>query len=297
MTLLRTLLFVPGCRPEMIEKAGGLLPDALILDLEDSVPLAEKAAARDAVTAAVPLLARPERQTWVRINSTYTGLAKDDCRAVVGPTLAGILLPKADSAEIIHYADALLRDAEAHRGVEAGAIKLIAGIESAAGLLHAEAISRASDRVIALAFGAEDYAADLQVERTPAGGELAYARGAIAVVARATGRVALDGVYPFLHDLDGLIQDAQAARRAGFQGKCLIHPEQIDPVRAVFTPTEEQVAAARRIVDAYSQAGAEGRGAVQVDGKMVDAPVAKRAQTLLELFEAAQPAQGAQAIR
>jgi citrate lyase subunit beta/citryl-CoA lyase len=291
MTLLRTLLFVPGCRPEMLIKAAGLLPDALILDLEDSVPPTEKTAARSAVAAAIPSLGHSGRQTWVRVNSTYTGVAKDDCRAVISSSLAGILLPKADSPEIVRYADALLRDAEALNGVEAGAVKLIVSIESATGLLHAEAISMASERVIALAFGAEDYAADMQVERTPAGEELAHARGVLAVVARATGRVALDGVYPYLHDFDGLLRDSRAARQAGFHGKCLIHPEQIAPVTEVFTPSTEQLAAARRIVDAYGIASAQGRGAIEVDGSMIDAPVVKRAQALLDLYEEASPAQ------
>lgn len=287
MRLLRTLLFVPGCRQAMIDKAQGLDPDAIVLDLEDSVPPAEKAAARAAVAVAVPVLARPDREVWVRINSTYTGLAKDDCRAVAGPQLAGILLPKADSAEIVRYADALLRDAEALAGVETGAIKLMAGIESAAALLHAESIATASDRIVALALGGEDFASDMRIERTPAGEELAYLRAVLAVIARATGKVALDGVYPYLHDFDGLTRDAQNARRAGFQGKFLIHPEQIEPASRVFTASDEQVAAARRIVEAYQQATATGQGVVQVDGSMVDAPVAKRAQALLDQYAAA----------
>ncbi len=289
--MLRTLLFVPGCRPEMLAKAAGLTPDALILDLEDSVPAAEKPAARDAVAAAIPSLGHPHRKTWVRVNSTYTGLAKDDCRAIAVPGLSGILLPKADSPEIVRYTDALLRDAEAHAGLEPGAVKLIAGIESAAGLLHAEAISLASDRIVALALGGEDYAADMALERTPEGEELAHVRSTLAVVARATGRLALDGVYPYLHDLDGLVYDARNARRAGFQGKCLIHPEQIEPVQAVFAPSEAQMAVARRIVEAYAQAAAAGQGAVQVDGTMVDAPVAKRAQALLDSLGATAPAE------
>jgi citrate lyase subunit beta/citryl-CoA lyase len=292
MSILRTLLFVPGCRPEMLAKAASLAPDGLILDLEDSVPDAEKASARAAVAAAIPALAHPRRTTWVRVNSTYTGLTKDDCRAVALAGLTGILLPKADSAEIIRYADALLRDAEARNGLDLGAVKVIAGIESAAALLHAEAISLASERIVALALGAEDYAADLRVERTPAGDEIGYARSVVGVVARATGRAALDAVYPYVHDIEGLVRDARNARQAGFEGKCLIHPEQIEPVQAVFAPSESQVATAKRIVEAYARACAAGQGAVLVDGTMVDAPVAKRAQALLDLAGASEPADG-----
>jgi len=287
VSLLRTLLFVSGARPEMLAKARGLRADAIVLDLEDSVPADEKLRARDLVRAAVVPVAKAAKQAWVRVNSTYTLLAKDDCRAVVMPELTGILLPKADSPEIVRYADALLRDAEALNGVEPGATRVIAHIESASALLRAEAISRASERIVALAFGGEDYTADMRIERTPGGGELAYARSLIAVVSRAAGIMAIDTVYPYLHDLEGLLHDAAEAKRAGYQGKLLIHPEQVEPVARLFTPKDEELDNARRIVEAYDRASAEGRGAVQVDGVMVDAPVAKRARQMLELFETA----------
>jgi citrate lyase subunit beta / citryl-CoA lyase len=288
VSLLRTLLFVPGSRQAMIEKAAGLRADAIILDLEDSVAPAEKENARRLVKDAVPALAAAGREVWVRVNSTYTGMAKDDCRSAIGPHLTGILLPKADSPEIVRYAEALLRDAEAMNGVETGTIRLIAHIETAKGLLAVERTSQASERIVGLAFGSEDYTADMQIERTREGKELGFARGMIGVSARAAGIAAIDTVYPFLHDLEGLTQEARQARQAGFVGKLLIHPEQIDPVQAVFMPGVTEIEAARRIVEGYEAASADGRGSLQVDGMMVDEPVVRRARKILDLTEATQ---------
>lgn len=283
MQPLRTLLFVPGSRQSMLERARDLDADVILLDLEDSVPPEEKAQARERVRAALPALLRAGRRVWVRVNSTYTNLTRDDVRATIVPGVEGILLPKADSAAIVRYAEGLLRDQEARANIASGAARMIAAIESAAALLQASETARASPRLIALAFGAEDYTADLGIERTPAGEELMYARHAIAVAARAAGLLAVDTVYPRLHDEEGLSQEARRAKQAGFRGKLLIHPQQIAPVRAVFTPSEVEQERAQRIVAAYRHAEAEGRGAVQVDGAMVDAPVAKRALALLEL--------------
>jgi citrate lyase subunit beta/citryl-CoA lyase len=287
MALLRTMLFVPGGRPEMLAKAATFSADAIIFDLEDSVPPADKERARDLVRAAIPSVAGAGKQAWVRVNGTYTGLTKDDCRAVMSPELTGIVIPKADSADIVRFAEALVRDAEALNGVEPGKTRLIACIENAAALLRAEAISRASARLVALTLGGEDYTADMQVERTPGGAELTFARSMVAVVAHAAGLTALDTVYPYLHDLDGLVREAAEGKRAGYQGKFLIHPEQVAPVSTVFTPSSDELHSARRIVAAYQEGSELGHGAIQVDGIMVDAPVAKRAQQLLDLFETA----------
>ena len=285
MTLLRTLLFVPGIRQNMIDHASGLSPDAILFDLEDSVPPEEKARARELIRQAVPSFARSDREIWVRVNSTYTNLTKDDVRAVLTPDVNGIFLPKADSPQIVRYVEGLLRDQEPRAGIEPGKTRLIAGIETAAGLLRCVETSTASPRLVALAFGSEDFTADMGVERTPDGQELQYARNVIAVAARAAGLLAIDTIYPRLHDLDGLVREAELARRTGFQGKTLIHPEQIEPVMRVFTPGEAEIGFARRVVEAYKQATVQGLGAVAVDGTMVDAPVAKRAQRLLDLVE------------
>jgi len=267
----------------MLEKVVDLSVDALVLDLEDSVPESEKDAARGPVREAIPRLLKTGRDVWVRVNSTYTGRARDDVRAVMQTGLAGILLPKADSPEIVRYGDAILREAERLAGLESGVTSVIAHIESAQGLLRAVEIARASARVRALAFGGEDYAADMHLERSAAGGELAFPRHMVAVAARAAGVIAIDTVFPYLHDIDALVRDARTARQAGYAGKLLIHPEQIEPVAAVFTPSNEELNTARRRLLAYDEAFKAGRGAIDVDGVMVDAPVAKRARELLEL--------------
>jgi len=281
--MMRTLLFVPGSRQDMLKKVLELSVDALVLDLEDSVPENDKDAARGLVREAIPRLLRSGRDVWVRVNSTYTGRARDDVRAVVQAGLAGIILPKADTPEIVRYGDAILREAERLAGLESGVTSMIAHIESAQGLLRAVEIARASVRVRALAFGGEDYAADMRLERSTAGEELAFPRHMMAVAARAAGVAAIDTVFPFLHDIEALVRDAQAARRAGYVGKLLIHPEQIEPVVAVFTPSAEELSTARQRLLAYAEAVNVGRGAIDVQGVMVDAPVAKRARELLEL--------------
>lgn len=282
--MLRSLLFVPGVRKDMLARARDFKPDALVLDLEDSVPPAEKARARALVHDAIPALAAVGRQIWVRVNSTYTNLAKEDIQAVVSPEVDGVIIPKADSAGIVRYVEALLRDHEPRAGIEPGKVRLVASIETSGGLLRCSETAAASSRLLGLCFGAEDFTADMGIERTIEGEELRYPRGVIAVAARSSGLIALDAVYTRLHDLEGLSRDARQARQAGFQGKFLIHPEQIEPVNRVFSPTEAEVSLARRVVRAYAQALEDGVGAVQVDGAMVDAPVAKRAQRLLDLL-------------
>lgn len=284
--VLRSALFVPAIQPRMIAKAHDLDADALVLDLEDSVPAAAKDEARDLAREALATLARPGRQLWVRVNNTYSLITRDDVRALACADLDGFMLPKADRPEQVHYLEALLRDAEAAGGLEAGKLRLILVIESAAGLLKAYETARASSRTIALQLGGEDLTADLGVERTLEGGELAYPRAALAIAARAAKLLALDTVYPAIHDEAGLLREAEQARALGYQGKFAIHPSQIEPIHRVFTPNEAAVERARRVIAAYEAGEREGVGAVQVEGQMVDAPVAQRARALVARADA-----------
>jgi len=287
MIVLRSALFVPAIRPEMIDKARGLSEaDALVLDLEDSVPESGKEQARANAREALPTLVAPGRQLWVRVNNTYSLRTRDDVRAVVCEQLDGIMLPKADKPEQVLYLEALLRDAEAAAGLEAGKIRLMLVIESAKGLVKCYKTARASKRTLAIQLGAEDYATDLGIERTLDGAELNYPRSMIAVAARAAGVLALDTVYPAFRDEAGLEREAQAARALGYKGKFAIHPAQIAPINRVFTPAAEKVEQARRVVSAYEEAEQQGHGAVQLDGQMVDAPVVARARDLIALAEA-----------
>jgi citrate lyase subunit beta/citryl-CoA lyase len=284
--LYRSLIFVPGIRENMIEKAQGFAADVIVLDLEDSVPPAEKEQARQIVRRAVPTLAALGHTVHVRVNPAGSGLARDDLAAVVCPQLSGISLPKVESAQDIRDIDVLIREQELAHGVRAGTLALIPAIESARGVLRCEEICHASTRLTAITLGADDYTADLGVHRTREGRELDYARQVMAVCARAADILALDTPFADLRDEEGLVRESEWVRSLGFKGKYLIHPSQIGPVNRVFRPSEDEVGYARRVVKAFEGALARGEGAVQVEGRMVDAPVAKRAQALIELAEA-----------
>jgi len=284
--LYRSLVFVPGIRENMIEKAGGFDADVIVLDLEDSVPPAEKEQARPIVRRAILALAALGHTVHVRVNPVGSGLTRDDLAAVVCPELSGVCLPKVESAQDIRDVDILIREQELERGVKPGSLALIPTIESARGVLRCEEICRASTRLTAVTLGADDYTADLGVHRTREGRELDYARQVMAVCARAADILALDTPFADFRDEQGLLRESEWVRSLGFRGKYLIHPSQIGPVNRVFRPSEEEVAYARRVVGAFEEAVARGHAAVQVDGRMVDTPVAKRARALIDLAEA-----------
>jgi citrate lyase subunit beta/citryl-CoA lyase len=286
LNLYRSLIFVPGIRENMIEKARGFAADVIVLDLEDSVPPAEKEQARQIVRRAIPFLASLGHTVHVRVNPVDSGLARDDLAAVVCPELSGIGLPKAESAQDVRDIDVLIREQELEHGVKPGALALIPAIESARGVLRCEEICHASTRLAAITLGADDYTADLGVHRTREGRELDYARQVMVVCARVAGIVALDTPFADFRDEEGLLRESQWVRSLGLKGKYLIHPSQIEPVNTVFRPTEEEVAYARRVVAAFEEEVARGHAAVQVDGRMVDTPVAKRARALIDLAEA-----------
>jgi citrate lyase subunit beta/citryl-CoA lyase len=281
--LYRSLIFVPGIRENMIEKARGFEADVIVVDLEDSVPPAEKEQARKIVRKAVPRLAALGHSVHVRVNPVGSGLARDDLAAVVCAGLSGVNLPKVESTQDIRDIDVIIREQELEHGVKPGTLALIPAIESARGVLRCEEICRASTRLTAITFGADDYTADLGVHRTREGRELDYARQVMAVCARAADILALDTPFADFQDEEGLTRESEWVRSLGFKGKYLIHPGQIGPVNRVFRPSEEEVAYARRVVEAFEEAVARGHGALQVDGRMVDAPVAKRARALIEL--------------
>lgn len=288
MVILRTLLFVPGNQQRRIEKARNVPADALILDLEDSVPVSEKDVARQTVAGSVEGLSRGERDVLVRINSLQTPFAAADIGAVVARGLRGICLPKSESAEDVRKAEALLAAAESGAGLAPGSVGVLALVETPRGLLNAYEVAAASARVIGLAFGAEDYALEMGVRRTRGGAEIHYPRAALAVAARAAGVMAVDSVYTDVRDTDGLIEETRAVLQLGFRGKLVIHPGQVEPVNRVFAPSAEEVERACRVVQAFDEALAGGRASVSLDGQMIDAPVAERARRVLALSEAIQ---------
>jgi citrate lyase subunit beta/citryl-CoA lyase len=267
----------------MLEKARGFRADALVADLEDSVPPDEKSAARDLVAELVPTLSRRGQKIMVRVNSLDTGRTAEELRAVVSPQLYGVSLGKVDSPWHIMECHRLLSVEEARRGMLQGTVRIIPWIESAAGILSASAIASASNRVVALAFGAEDFTNDMGLQRTESGEEVAFPRALVPITARAAGIVALDTPYVRFRDSEGLRREAESAASLGYKGKFAIHPAQLEAINAVFTPREEDLEYARRVVDAWEESTAQGRGALALDGNMVDVPVVKRAYNLLEL--------------
>jgi len=286
MLLLRTLLFVPGNQARRLEKAHLIPADALILDLEDSVPPSEKDSARKMVAASIDELAASGKDIFVRINSLPTPYAVSDIKAVATKSLRGICLPKSETADDIRRADALLADAEKKSCLEAGSISIMALIETSKGIINAYEIVSASPRIIGAIFGAEDFALEMGIKRTKEGAEIYYPRTVVAVACHAANVLAIDSVYTDVRDTDGLIRETRAVAQLGFQGKAVIHPDQVGPVNQVFVPSDEEIAQARRVVHTFEAAVAQGQASVSLDGKMVDAPVAERARKVLTLADA-----------
>ena len=286
MELLRSLVFVPGNRANMLERALGFGADVVMVDLEDSVPPGEKAAACEMAAEWVPRLAAAGRRVMVRVNSLDTGLTSQELDTVVCPDLAGISIGKGDTAWDLRQVDQLLEPLESRIGIPRGTIKLVPWIETAMAIVHVYEMARASQRIVGVAFGAEDYTNDMGVIRTDFGEECYYARSAVAVAARAARVAALDGPFVGFRDPDGLRTDAGTARQMGFTGKFAIHPAQIDIINETFSPHPDDVEYARTVVAAWEEAESAGRGSLSIDGRMVDVPVVKRAQNLLALVEA-----------
>lgn len=281
MDQLRTLLFVPGNRERMFERAHSANADALILDLEDAVPAGEKRAARGLVRGAVTALAKTGQRVFVRLNGIDSGQTRVDVQAVVRKGLAGVVLPKVERPQDLRDLDVLLREAEMAHRIRPGDIRIIAIIETPRGLLRCEEIVRASDRVDGLAAGGEDYCAALGVPRSAEA--LAPLRYMAVAVAAAHGKQSIDTPFVDVKDARGLVAETAFVKAIGFKGKFVIHPGQVAAVNRIFSPSREEVAEARRIVAAAEAAGAEGRGAVSVDGRMVDAPIVERARGVVEL--------------
>ena len=286
MELLRSVIFVPGNRPNMLERALAFAADVVMVDLEDSVPPAGKVNAREVAREWVPKLHQQGRRVMVRVNALDTGLTHDELAAVIGPDLSGISIGKAESVWQLRDADRIITALESTAGLEPGHVKLIPWIENARAVMSATDMAGASSRIVAIAFGAEDYTDDMGVRRTDTGEEVQFPRSMVAVAARAANVASLDSPFVRFRDADGLRQDARVARQMGYTGKFAIHPDQIDIINQTFSPSPEEVEYARQVVAAWDRAEAEGRGSVALEGRMIDVPVVRRAQNLLALAEA-----------
>lgn len=276
------MLFAPASDARKVAKVFGCGADAVILDLEDAVAVAEKPAARSAAVAAMQT-PRPCRG-YVRVNGLTTPFAYEDFEIVVAGGIDGIVVPKIESAGELSTAEWLLGAIEAKRGLPVGAIDLLPIIETGKGVAAAQSIAAAARRTRRLCFGAGDYAADMGLEWSRNEAEMAHARAEIALASRAADMSApIDTVWVRLGDTEGLIASAETVRSMGYTGKLCIHPEQVTAVNTVFTPDADEVARARRIVDAFEEAEADGAASIQVDGAFVDYPIVERARLTLSL--------------
>lgn len=282
---LRTLLFAPANHARHVEKALAGSADGVILDLEDAIAVAEKPAARQAARQA--LFARGDGdgpRVFVRVNGLTTPFAYDDLREVVGHGLNGIIVPKTESAAQLATADWLLVQLERAAGLEDGAVEIMPIVETAAGVARLAEIASASRRVRRLNFGAGDFSLDTNMTWTAGHEGILWARIQVVIASRAAGLEApIDTVYAQLTDDDGLRRETDQAKLLGFQGKACIHPRQVDIVNAVFSPSDAEINAARAIVDAFTEAEAQGVASIRLGGQFIDYPVAARAQRTLDL--------------
>lgn len=285
MTLIRSLLFVPGNKPDMLTKALGLDPDVVVPDMEDSVPDAEKANAREVIASFLPKLAARPPLVVPRVNALDTGWTDDDLQAVVGPHVYGISIGKTRTPGDIAEVSSRLDKLEQRAGLEVGTLRLIPWIETAEAIVRCFEILTASARVVGAGFGAEDYTNDMAIERLDDESQLVYARSAFCTAARAAGVLALETPWFRFRDADGLRDHSIAARHLGFKGRFAIHPAQIETINACFAPSEEEIEQARRVVAAYEEAERRGRGSTSLDGRVIDVPVVQRARALLEVAE------------
>ncbi len=283
--MYRSYLFAPGSDEGLLAKVFAAGADAVVLDLEDAVPPAEKPRARELVRRALAGRAPGARPAaFVRINGVETRHWRDDVDAVVGPTLAGVRVPKAESAGQLRQVDEALTGAEKDRGLPAGSIAVACTVETAAGILAARELA-GSPRVRHLTFGAADFAADVGAEPGPDEGETLYARSHLVAASRAAGiEPPVASVFRRLKDEKGLRASTEAAKRLGFFGRSLIHPKQIAVVHEVFSPSPDEVRRAEELVQALEGAAAAGSGVVVTrDGQFVDAAVVRRARAVLDL--------------
>jgi len=294
MTLNRSFLFAPGNVARRVEKALTLQADAVILDLEDSVAPSDKPATRKVVAEA---LARPrECRGYVRVNAASTPFCFRDLVETLHKGVDGVVLPKVESAADLHAIDWLIANLEREHGVAEGSIDLMPLIETAAGVQRVDRILQARSlrpyagpwRVKRIAFGAGDYANDVGLAPTLEESELADARARLVLASRAAGlENPVDSPWFHFKEADAFRRALERSRRGGFQGRLCVHPDQIGPVNGAYLPTEDELAAAERIVAAFRDSEAKGEAAIQVDGQMIDYPIVHRARRLLEAMRRA----------
>lgn len=280
--LRRTMLYVPGNNPGMIKDAGIYPADCVMFDLEDSVAITEKDAARALVHEAFKVLDLSGKEYLVRINSLNAG-GIEDLEAMVRAANVVIRLPKTETAKDITDCEREIERIERECGIEVGSTRMMAAVESALGVLNAKEIATASPRLIGIALGAEDYVTDLRTTRSPGGIELLFGRSMILLAARAAGIDAIDTVYSDVNNDEGFREEVKLIKQLGFDGKSIINPRQIAAVHEIFTPSLKEIEKALAVIEAIKEANRKGSGVISLNGRMVDKPIVLRAQHTIKL--------------
>lgn len=285
--IIRTALFVPGNRPDRIDKAINAGADAVIIDLEDAVALSQK---KDAGITAKDKVRQYGRDNFiiVRVNSDVSGFLQENLEEIVVPGLSGVMLPKVEKASDIETINQLLTHEEKNKGIKIGTVAVFPLIESALAIQDVFVVISTKtepERLFTAAFGAADYTMDMGIEITKDGTELIYPRSRIAVACRSAGlRPPLDTPFMIdIKDVESLKVDARRAKQIGFGGKLCIHPIQIGPCNQIFSPTQQEIDYAKKIIEVFEKAEKSGTAAVQLEGKFIDYPVVERSRRILNL--------------
>jgi citrate lyase beta subunit len=287
MRARRALLYMPGDDLKKIQKGTTLDVDCVCLDIEDGVAANRKNEARLTVSEALKTMDFGRSERLARINAIGSGLEYEDLRAALTGRPDSIVVPKVEDPWQVRWVCEQIGEYEREMTWPAGSIRVLIQAETARGVVNLPMICNTDTRIEAVIFGAEDFANDIGATRTQEGWEVFYARSAVVTHCAAFGLQAIDMVYVDFHDIDGLIGEANQGARMGFEGKQIIHPSQVTPVQEAFTPSNEAIANALRIMEADASHQQRGFGAFAMDGKMVDAPVVKAAQRVLARAHAA----------
>jgi citrate lyase beta subunit len=278
---------MPGDDRRKIEKATTLGVDCVCMDMEDGVAITQKAEARAVIAQAMKELDFGSSERCIRINSVGSGFEKYDLAAAVATNPDAVVVPKVETAQQVRAISEYIEVYERSGKKPLGGIRMLVGVETAKGILNLKQIAEADRRLEAIIFGAEDYAASIGATRTREATEVLYARSAVITACAANDLQAIDMVYIDFRDIEGLRAESEQGARLGFSGKQTIHPNQVAPVQEAFTPSAEAIEYAQRVVEAFTASQREGRGAFALDGKMIDMPLLKNAQKVLDRARAA----------
>lgn len=285
MPIYRSWLFVPGSSEKKLQKLSSISSDVFILDLEDAVNISVKEKARFYVSEYLKKLSNDTSKYVIRVNAYNTPFFESDIEMTLCSNLYGIMLPKSETPEDILYVDQFISKVEREKRINKNTIKIIPLIETALGIHNAYGIAKSSKRIPLLIFGAIDYLKDIQAELTLSGEELLYPRAHLVNSSRAADiDRPIDTVYPNFKDEKGFLNEAIYAKKMGFQGKLLIHPQQVSVANEAFTPSKKEVKRALKIIKSYEKARANNHGVIQVDGEMIDLPVVDHAKKIVEQY-------------